>query len=62
MDPHLLHLHAAAMALRGAGEAVVFGAVWALFAGAIALAWRRRVLTFVLRRPAPRRSDARNPR
>jgi hypothetical protein len=34
--------------LRGVGSAVSYAAVWALFAGAVTLAWRRRILGFVL--------------
>jgi hypothetical protein len=35
--------------IRGAGSALAYAAVWALFAGAVTLAWRRRILGFVLR-------------
>lgn len=51
----------AAVTLRDAGQAAGFGAVWSLFAGAAALAWRRRLLAAVVFRPLPsHRSDQGN--
>ena len=50
---------AALMSLRDAGQAAGFGAVWALFAAAAVLSWRRRALASVLQHPTNHRTDAR---
>jgi hypothetical protein len=47
------HVGAVTTTVREAGAALTYASVWSLFAAAGLLAWRRRILAFVLRPSQP---------